>query len=158
MVDNPNDVSPSGTIPTNPTPDDGKGIPFAVGSFEPVYYPDRYSDTLEKELTRDARQCGGEDVSIDEVKNPEFHATGIVLDGNMQDFRDVRSKNEAVDLITPLTDNEGGMEVMVKKGKIGEIVGWDGLYKQWQFQYTLDMVATGTDTSDEGTRQIITGD
>lgn len=126
-----------------------------IASFDPVYYPDRYTDTLEKELKRDGRQCGGEDVSIDKTKNPEFHATGIVLDGNVEDFRKIRKHKGPVNLVTPLTDNAGGMEVMVKKGKIGEIVGWDAVYKQWQFKYTIDMVATGTDTDESGKNEIV---
>lgn len=171
--ENPNKVSPSGNIPNNPNPNNGKGIPFALAvdeegttaevddssndafEFNPVYYPDRYSDTMEKEVDRDGRQCGGEDVSIDKTKNPEFHATGIVLDGNVNDFRKVRKHKGPVNLITPLTDNEGGMEVIVKKGEIGELVGWDGLYKQWQFSYTLDMVATGSDTDESNENQIV---
>lgn len=185
---NSNQVSPSGTIPNNPNPGSGKGIPFSLTtgynvdsfwtnewgdsvmgmenpevespqqesiSFNPVYYPDRYSDTMEKEVDRDGRQCGGEDVSIDKTKNPEFHATGIVLDGNMSDFRKVRKHKGPLNLITPLTDNEGGMEVIVTKGEVGEIVGWDGLYKQWQFSYTLDMVATGSDTDESEENQIV---
>lgn len=178
MTEDPNQVSPSGTIPNEPNPETGKGIPFAVeiaGSvgravddpggipsfpygaeeFNPVYYPDRYTDTIEKEVKRDARQCGGEDVTIDETKNPEFHATGIVLDGNVSDFRAVRSHNGPVNLITPLTDNDGGMEVVITKARIGEIVGWDGLYNQWQFNYTLDMVSTGVDTGSSDTNQVV---
>lgn len=124
-------------------------------SFNPVYYPDRYNDTLEKEVERTARQCGGEDVSVDKTKNPEFHATGIVLDGNVSDFRAIRNYKGPVNLITPLTDNEGGMEVVITKGSIGEIVGWDGIYKQWQFNYTLDMVATGFDTDNSGENQVV---
>lgn len=164
----PSSVEPSGTIPNTPNPSDGKGIPFSLNytvesaqgneaettvtthEFNPVYYPDRYSDTLNKEVKRDARQCGGEDVSLDKTKNPEFHATGIVLDGNVQDFRRIRKHKGPVNLVTPLTDNEGGMEVIVTKGEIGELVGWDGLYQQWQFSYTVDMVATGTDTNESG--------
>lgn len=156
MTESPNEVTPSGVIGNTPNPDDGKGIPFSIATdddekeFNPVYYPDRYSDTMEKEVNRDARQCGGEDVSIDKTKNPEFHATGIVLDGNVSDFRDIRNHMGPVNLITPLTDNDGGMEVVIKKGEIGELVGWDGLYNQWQFNYTIDMIATGSDTDDNG--------
>jgi hypothetical protein len=160
---NPNYVEPSGVIPNDPNPSGEKGIPFSVSyrdesgevEFNPVYYPDRYRDTMQKEVDRDSRQCGGEDVSIDTSKNPEFHATGIVLDGNVSDFRNIRNHMGPVDLITPLTDSPGGMEVIVTKGQIGEIVGWDGLYKQWQFNYTLDMVATGSDTDDGGDDQIV---
>ena len=174
MVQSPEKVSPSGVIPNDPNPNDGKGIPFSLSvdkkqknneidysaddlyEFNPVYYPDRYSDTVQKETERDARQCGGEDVTIDKSKNPEFHATGIVLDGNISDFRKVRNYNGPVNLITPLTDNEGGMEVIITKAKIGELVGWDGLYQQWQFNYTLDMVATGSDTEQSGESQVVT--
>lgn len=163
MTRNPNTVTPSGTIPNNPNPNDGKGIPFSleIGNsdksvdFNPVYYPDRFADTMEKDVDRDGRQCGGEDVSIDKTKNPEFHATGIVLDGNVSDFRKIRRHKGPINLITPLTDNEGGMEVIVTKGEIGELVGWDGLYKQWQFSYTLDMVATGSDTDESEESQIV---
>lgn len=164
MTNDPNNIVPSGNIPNNPTPADGKGIPFSLVienddgdnvEFEPVYYPDRYSDTMEKDTDRDGRQCGGEDVSIDKTKNPEFHATGIVLDGNVNDFRKVRKHKGPVNMITPLTDNGGGMEVIITKGVTGEIVGWDGLYKQWQFSYTLDMVATGSDTDETSKSQIV---
>jgi len=174
VQENPNSVQPSGVIPNNPNPDSGKGIPFSLAvdepgtasvsvddgrndlhEFNPVYYPDRYNDTLQKEVERTARQCGGEDVSIEKTKNPEFHATGIVLDGNVSDFRAIRNHKGPVNLITPLTDNEGGMEVVVTKAQIGELVGWDGVYKQWQFNYTLDMVATGSDTEESGRNQVV---
>jgi hypothetical protein len=168
-VENPDKVSPSGSIPNTPNPDDGKGIPFSLSftdtnsggdytkviEFNPVYYPDRYTDTLKTDVSRDARQSGGEDVSVDQTKNPEFHATGIVLDGNVSDFRKIRKYDGPVNLITPITDNEGGMEVIVTKGEIGQLVGWDGLYKQWQFNYTLDMVATGSDTGSSGRNPIV---
>jgi len=118
-------------------------------TFSPVYYPDRYTDTMEKEVNRDAKQCGGEDVTIDKMKNPEFHATGIVLAENVGDFRKIRSHKGPINLVTPMTDNLGGMQVVVTKAEIGEIIGWDAMYEQWQFSYTVDMVATGTDV-DEG--------
>lgn len=180
--ENPNSVTPGGVIPNEPNPNNGKGIPFSLNydeevepssnsslspravrgrslsrtvEFNPVYYPDRYNDTMEKEVERTARQCGGEDVSIDKTKNPEFHATGIVLDGNVSDFRKIRKYKGPVNLVTPLTDNAGGMEVVITNAKIGEIAGWDGLYKQWQFKYTLDMVATGSDTDDSGESQVV---
>lgn len=167
----PDRVSPSGEIPNNPNPSDGKGIPFALEynvewatadtdwqnnvDFNPVYYPDRFTDTMEKEVERDGKQCGGEDISIDKTKNPEFHAKGIVLDGNVSDFRLIRKERGPVNLITPLTDNEGGMEVIVTKGEIGEIVGWDSLYQQWQFSYTLDMVATGNSSEEDSENQVV---
>lgn len=171
VQENPDSVQPSGVIPNTPNPDSGKGIPFAIEAskdvqvrmgigtetetFNPVYYPDRYSDTMEKEVSKDSRQCGGEDVTIDTMSNPEFHATGIVLDGNVSNFRKIRAWDGPVNLITPLTDNDGGMEVIITKGKIGEIVGWDGVYKQWQFNYTLDMVATGDESVDNNDNQIV---
>lgn len=172
MVDSPQNSEPSGVIPNDPNPDSGKGIPFSVdwGStyatwgggddititeFSPVYYPDRYTDTLNRDVDRSGRQCGGEDVSVEQTKNPEFHATGIVLDANVSNFREMRQVEGPVDLITPLTDNDGGMEVIITKAKIGEIVGWDGVYKQWQFSYTLDMIATGGDTNENDGNQVV---
>lgn len=157
----PTDYERGSDIPADPTPSNGKGIPFSIEvpdfstEFIPVYYPERYTDTMEKDVEKNARQCKGEDVTIDTVKNPEFHATGILLAENVESFRRVRKHNGPVILQTPLTDNFGGMEVVITKGEIGEIQGWDGMYDQWQFSYTLDMVGTGDDVDKTGKNQVV---
>jgi hypothetical protein len=147
-------------IPTDPTPDSKKGIPFSVEAdefaFTPFYYPERFNQTRDNELKREGAQCAGEEVYVKKKKNTEYHATGIVLADNIDSLKNIIDTTESVDLITPIGTN-GGVEVSLKKGKIGEIVGWDKFEEQWQFSYTLDFVATGRDNGGDKYSPIVDG-
>lgn len=162
-------------------PKDKKGIPFAIESvdedrnsgsgdssdsesgdgsnsdiyFAPEYYPKRLTQTTNNSLKRDNNQCGGEDVTLDNTKNSEFHVTGIVLAKNLSELRNLSNYQGRVDLLSPIAGN-GGVECVMKKIEIGEIVGWDSFENQWQFSYTLDLVSTGTDEGEQlGENQIV---
>jgi hypothetical protein len=135
-----------------PTPKGGRGIPFAVEgadySFVPKYYPERFTQTRDNELKRDAAQCAGEEVYVEKKKNKELHANGIVLADNLDTLRMLLDDTDNVDLISPIA-GDGGIEVVLKSGKIGEITGWDRFDEQWQFKYTLDFVSSGKDNRDD---------
>lgn len=133
-------------------------IPFAIESdtyrFAPEYYPKRFTEISKNEVDRSTKQCGGEDVYVKNTKNAEYHANGIVLQGNIAILRKLLDSEEPVDLITPIAEN-GGVECVLKKGEVGEIVGWDNFEGEWQFNYSVDLVATGTDSDSDTDNQIV---
>lgn len=123
----------------------------AEWSFIPEFYPDSFTQMKKKELDRYGGKCNGESVSIKSIKNRELHATGVILQGEVEIFRALQDINSKVDLISPLT-SDGGMECYVKKAELGEQKGWDPHHQQWMFEYTVDLVSTGRDeygTDDE---------
>lgn len=124
-------------------------------SFAPNFYPDSFTQTKKKELDRYGGSCNGESVSIKKVKNREYHATGVILEGEVEIFNALIDIEGKVDLISSLTKN-GGMECFIKNGELGELAGWDPHNRQWMFEYTLDLVSTGRDEYDEGRNSIVT--
>lgn len=128
--------------------------PQETWSFIPEFYPDSFTQMKKNELDRYGGKCNGESVSIKSVKNREFHATGVLLQGEIQIFQALQDIGSEVDLISPLTKN-GGMECFVKKAELGEKKGWDPHNRQWMFEYTIDLVSTGRDEYDNGGRNAI---
>lgn len=136
-------------------------LPFEVvvtrkgWSFAPEYYPDRIPQTKDRELNRNGAQCAGESVSIKKVKNREFHVSGVLLASEVPAFNRLVDYDEKVDFITPITPS-GGMECMVKRGEVdANPEGWDAMYKQWRFEYSLDFVSTGHDEGGDGRNAIV---
>ncbi|WP_144797689.1 hypothetical protein [Halorubrum depositum] len=124
--------------------DSGEAQRPALFEFAPLFYPDRFTQSFDKELRREGQQCRGEDVSIKNLKNSEFHATGVVLEENLRRIQALAEHDGVVDMFTPVSPN-GGMECYIKGGDVGEIEGWNPVEKQWMFNYTLDFVSTGLD-------------
>jgi hypothetical protein len=116
----------------------------ALFEFAPMFYPDRFNQKFDKELRREGQQCRGEDVSLKNQKNSEFHATGVILEENLRVVQALAEHEGVVDMFTPVSPN-GGMECYIKGGDVGEIEGWNPVEKQWMFKYTLDFVSTGLD-------------
>ncbi|UBF21511.1 hypothetical protein HRTV-24_gp25 [Halorubrum virus HRTV-24] len=112
--------------------------------FNPLFFPDRFNQSFDKELRREGQQCQGEDVSIKNLKNSEFHATGVILEENLRVVQKLAEHEGVVDMITPISPN-GGMECYIKGGDVGELEGWNPVYRQWMFTYTFDFVSTGLD-------------
>ena len=123
-------------------------------SFSPKFYPDRFTQMKEKELKRYGGKCDSESVSIKSIKNREFHATGVILQGEINIFQALLDYPDSVDLLSPLTPF-GGMECYLKKGELGQQSGWDPEHQQWMFEYTLDLVSTGRDESESNERNVI---
>ncbi|UBF21270.1 hypothetical protein HRTV-13_gp24 [Halorubrum phage HRTV-13] len=124
--------------------DNGEVNRPALFEFAPMFYPDRFVHSFDKELRREGQQCRGEDVSIKNLKNSEFHATGVVLEENLRRVQALAEHDGVVDMFTPVSPNEG-MECYIKGGDVGEIEGWNPVSKQWMFSYTFDFVSTGLD-------------
>jgi hypothetical protein len=125
-------------------------------SFTPEYYPDDFTQMKKTELSRYGGNCGGESVSVKAIKNREFHATGVLLEGEINVFQGLLDHQLEVDLLSPLTPS-GGMECYVKKGELGGQTGWDPHSRQWMFKYTLDLVSTGRDEHDTDQNAIVSG-
>jgi hypothetical protein len=144
----------------DPTPTGKDGIPFAVEgenyAFVPKYYPERFTQTRDNELKREGAKCAGEEVYTKKKKNKDLHATGIVLADNLDPLRNLIDETDPIDIISPIVD-DGGAEVVLKSGKIGEIVGWDGADEQWQFKYTLDFVTSGADNNTQQISSVVSG-
>lgn len=124
-------------------------------TFVPNFYPDKFTQMKKKELDRYGGKCGGESVSIKSIKNREFHAEGIILEGEVEVFNALVDYDKTVDLISPLTES-GGMECYIKRGELKGQSGWDPHHQQWMFKYTLDLISTGRDEYDTGQNEIVT--
>lgn len=122
--------------------------------FAPTYYPDRLVQNKDREVERDGRQCGGEDITIKNIKNREFHVNGVLLSYEIPIFQNVLEYEGEIDLISPLTPS-GGMECKVKESELGELAGWDPLKKAWRFEYSVDLVSTGRDEHGSGNNDIV---
>jgi hypothetical protein len=129
--------------------------PSQLWQFAPAYYPDRFVQVKPRELDRDGKQCEGEDVSLKTLKNREFHASGIILAFEIPIFHQLMDFSNTVDVISPLTPMSSGMECEIKDAELGEKEGWDPIYKQWQFNYTIDLVSTGHDEYDNDENAIV---
>lgn len=124
-------------------------------SFTPNFYPDKFTQMKKKELDRYGGKCGGESVSIKSIKNREFHAEGVILEGEVNLFQALLDHDKVVDIISPLTENDG-MECFIKRGELKGQSGWDPHHQQWMFKYSLDLVSTGRDEHDTGRNAIVT--
>lgn len=125
-------------------------------SFIPEFYPEDFSQMKKKELNRYASGgCGGESVEIKSIKNREFNATGVLLQGEINVFQGLLDHEGVVDLLSPITTG-GGAECYIKQGEIGKQKGWDPHTQQWMFEYTIDLVSTGRDEHDTGDNAIVT--
>lgn len=118
-------------------------------SFVPEFYPKSFTQVKKKKLDRYGGKCDGESVSIKEVKNREFNASGLILQGEVSIFQALSDISSEVDLISPKTER-GGMECFIKQAELGKQAGWNPHHRQWMFEYTLDLVSTGRDEYDSG--------
>lgn len=129
-------------------------LPFEVLSdegqrFNPTYYPDRFPHTRAKELSQRGGNCESQKVNVKEFKNREFHVSGILLGGNVNTFNWLMDYNEPVTLISAIAPN-GGLECFIKKAEIDATPsGYDGRFREWQFDYTIDFVATHSEATDD---------
>lgn len=165
MVQNPpsdgNYYGPDGrnlnTEPQNPNEQLGFEITprNRTWSFTPEYYPSDLTHMKSKELDRYGGNCGAQSVSIETVKNREFHISGILLRGELSVYNSLIDLVGKVDLISP-TIPGGGMECYIKQGEVGNEVGWDAHHRQRQFEYTVDLVSTGRDEREDSRNAIIT--
>lgn len=124
-------------------------------SFAPEYYPDRFPQTKEKELDRSGKQCSGEDVSIESIKNREFHVSGVVLASEVSTFNQLLDYDDKVELYSPISPS-GGMQCYVKTGEINATPeGFDAVHRMWRFEYSIDLVSTGNDEYDRTQNSIV---
>lgn len=123
-------------------------------AFVPDYYPDRFVQTKEKELERNGRQCAGESVSIDTIKNRDFHVKGVLLEYEVAAFQQLIDHEGPVEILSPLSPR-GGMECIIKQGELGNNKGYDPHAEQWMFEYMVDLVSTGDDEYDRGRNAIV---
>lgn len=147
--ENPIEKGPNGVLKFRVMPLTEQDDPHPnYSTFAPAFYPDRFNQTNDKELRKEGQQCRGEDVSIKNFKNPEFHATGVLLEENLRVFQELLKFDGKVDLLTPVVPGDG-VKCVIKKGEVGEIEGWNpggaDIDPQWMFNYTLDLVSTGED-------------
>jgi hypothetical protein len=128
---------------------------YKVG-FTPEFYPNDFTQMKKKELNRyGGSNCEAESVSIKSVKNREFHIAGLMIESQIQVFQDLLDSNSEVDILSPLTPN-GGMECFLKKGELGNYKGYDPHTEERIFEYTLDLVSTGRDETENERNAIVT--
>jgi len=122
--------------------------------FIPDYYPDRFNQTKERKLERDGRQCEGEHITVDKVKNREIHLSGVLLEYEIGSFNRLVEYNGDVEIISPLVPR-GAMTCVVKKGEIGNEQGYDPHANQRLYEYMIDLVSTGADEYEDDSRNPI---
>jgi hypothetical protein len=142
--------------------DPNEMLPFEISpgaerwSFVPEFYPEDFTQMKKRELNRyPSGSCNGESVSIKAVKNREYNATGVILQGEINVFQALLDYDGPVDLLSPLCP-KGGAECYVKQGELGKQKGWDPHTRQWMFEYSIDLVATARDEADGGDNAIVT--
>jgi len=124
-------------------------------AFAPEYYPDRFPQSKEKKLDRSGKQCSGEDVAIESIKNREFHVSGVLLAREVSDFNQMLDHDGVVDLYSPISPS-GGMQCYVKNGEISATPeGFDAIHRMWRFEYSIDLVSTGNDEYDRTKNAIV---
>lgn len=123
-------------------------------AFAPFYYPDRFVQTKGRKLNRDGKQDDGENVELKNLKNREFHASGVVLASEVTILQRVLDHSGQVEIITPLTPS-GGMQCEIKNSELGEKSGFDSIERQWLFKYSFDLVSTGLDENSSGRNAIV---
>jgi len=124
-------------------------------AFAPEYYPDRFPQSKEKKLDRSGKQCSGEDVTIESIKNREFHVSGVLLAREVSDFNQMLDYDDVVDLYSPISPS-GGMQCYVKNGEINATPeGFDAIHRMWRFEYSIDLVSTGNDEYDRTKNSIV---
>lgn len=125
-------------------------------SFVPEFYPDDFTQMKKRELNRyPSGSCNGESVSLKAVKNREYNATGVILQGEVNVFQALLDYNGTVDLLSPLCP-KGGAECHIKQGELGKQKGWDPHTRQWYFEYSIDLVSTARDETSNGDNAIVT--
>lgn len=142
----------SGIIaPTSDHPNEDLGFEISPQdsgwSFIPKYYPSDFTSMKKKDLDRHGSGCEGESVSVKQIKNREFHVSGVMLREKVFLFRQLADYTDPVDLISPLID-DGGTEVYIKRAERGNQSGWDPHRNQRLFEYDIDMVSSGRDEHD----------
>lgn len=125
-------------------------------TFAPNYYPSELTQNGSNELKRDGGNCGNQDVSVKKNKNREIHIRGIVLEERLGQLHALMDFTNELDLISPLTPNNAGMECYMKKCEIGEKQGWHEDYEQYLFDYTIDLVSSGRDGFTNDRNSIVT--
>lgn len=122
----------------------GDAIPFVITgpiTFTPVYFPENFRARKSRELDRKQNFCKGEDVSDSGAKNWEIHVNGIMLQEAVAVFRDLAESGQTMDLSA--TGWSG--EIYISDAEYEGPTGWDPQHDQWQFEYTIDAVATGAE-------------
>lgn len=118
-------------------------------SFAPTYYPDTIRIKKGRETERDGRQCGGENVTVDEIKNREVHISGQILATEVPLFNRIMDHKGKLDFISPKTPSSG-LECEIDEIELGDLKGWDPVEKVWKFKYSIDLISTGRDEYDDG--------
>lgn len=122
-------------------------------TFAPFYYPSSFTNMKEKKLDRHNATCNGETVSIENIKNREWHVTGMILWRELDAFKKLQNHGGKVDIISPLAE-DGGDECIIKGAELGNFKGYDAHLNMRQFEYTIDLVSTNEDRGSEN--QIVT--
>jgi hypothetical protein len=112
-------------------------------SFQPFFVPRRNPVSKERNINRKENYCGGEDVTDYGSKNREIHLVGFLLEDEIQTFNDVLDSGRPFDLVLPAWSGE----VLVIAGEIDGPVALEGQFRQWMYEYSLDLVSTGRDES-----------
>lgn len=118
--------------------------------FEPYLYPSEFRVTRDKKMERVAANCGGERVTIKELKNSTIHVTGLCSIERHKKIDSMSQQTTKVEVISP-TIKGGGMEAFIKKVEFGNMEQYMGngptdfLSGRYIGEYTIDLVSTGKD-------------
>lgn len=120
-------------------------IPFVLDSGDYRFAPDVFPNTLRtsksRSLNRKKNFCGGEDVSDQGGKNKEIHVSGYVNPSQTGDIWDLANYAQTIELTSPIWSGE----VRIDEAEVSGPGGYDPETETFYWQYTLDLVSTGTD-------------
>lgn len=120
-------------------PDNRFSVSGSGFEFAPFFMPERISVSKERNLVRHANFCGLEDVFEVHGHNREIHISGKMRESYLPSFARVLDHNNEADLDAPGWSGK----VRVVKGEHEGPVAYDPHTKEFQYQYSLDLVSTG---------------
>lgn len=124
--------------------------PFALFGpivFAPEFFPERLQVTKERNLSRNAGYCEGEDVTDSGSKNRDIHVSGYILEDGLDSLHELGDNDYRYTMVSATWSGE----VMLKESEVEGPIGHYPPANSMLWEYRLDLVSTGRDDSKEQT-------
>lgn len=118
-------------------------------TFEPEYYPERVRVGKERNLSRNPGLCGDEEVNDIGSKNRSIHLRGFILGFEKKDFHSAVNSGDEFKMVSMPWSGHVYIKDSRLEGPIG-IEKHNIQGKQWVYEYTMDVVASGSHTNTSG--------
>lgn len=121
--------------------------PFALqgaAGFRPALFPEVVRVRKKRQIQQNDNYCEGEDVTDQGGKNRQVHINGVVGRRGKDELHDLMDSGESHTMVSATWSGE----VMLKEAEIEGPVGWYPPGNTQLWEYTLDLVSTGTDENE----------